>query len=54
LRKKHLRSLKNEKNYGGQPPFQVHDQEAEHNSGFAGICQLGHDALQTVASFTLT
>ena len=46
--------MKNEKKNGGKPPLQVHYQEAQHDGSFAGMRKLGHDPIQTVATFALS
>ena len=50
----HSCSVKNEKKNGGKPPFQVHYQEAQYDGGFTGSRKLGHDPIQTVATFALS
>lgn len=46
--------MKNEKKNGSKPPLQVHYQEAQHDGSLAGMRKLGHDPIQTVATFALS
>ena len=46
--------MKNEKNNGGKPPLGVHHQKAQHDRGFTGIRQPGHDPIQAIATFALS